>query len=126
MARKPAPSTPLADALKGVKVSQVFYVPGEHDVFSDGGKEYLNRYGNGTTGNGWQRFAFKGAHFIGLVNVLNFTAMSTTFPQPAPGTTPSPGPMKVPADQLRRVLGIREVHYVQGQSPLAIVDSTLV
>ena len=33
------------------------------------------------------------------------TAMSTAFPQPAPGTAPSAGPMKVPADQLQRVLG---------------------
>jgi 3',5'-cyclic AMP phosphodiesterase CpdA len=28
------------------------------------------------------------------------TARSTAFPQPAPGTAPSPGPLKVPADQL--------------------------
>jgi 3',5'-cyclic-AMP phosphodiesterase len=57
--------------------------------------------------------------------ITSHTAMSTAFPQPAPGTAPSPGPLKVPADALRRVLGIREVHYVQGQSSLAIVDSTL-
>jgi hypothetical protein len=53
------------------------------------------------------------------------TAMSTAFPQPAPGTTFSAGPMKVPADQLQRVLGITDVNYrVSGRS-LAVVDSPL-
>jgi len=51
--------------------------------------------------------------------------MSTAWPQPAPGTAPSPGPMKVPADRLGQVLGVRDVKYVQGQSRLAIVDATL-
>ena len=34
-------------------------------------------------------------------NVTFHTARSTAFPQPAPGTAPSPGPMKVPDDKLR-------------------------
>ena len=58
-------------------------------------------------------------------NVTFHTAMSTAYPQPAPGAAPSPGPLKVPADKLRSVLGIREVAYVQGQQPLAIVDTPL-
>jgi 3',5'-cyclic AMP phosphodiesterase CpdA len=58
-------------------------------------------------------------------NVTFHTAMSTAYPQPAPGAAPSPGPLKVPADRLRSVLGIREVDYVEGQAPLAIVDTTL-
>jgi len=58
-------------------------------------------------------------------NVTFHTALSTAFPQPAPGTAPSPGPMKVPADQLRGVLGISHVNYLQGKHSLAIVDSTL-
>jgi hypothetical protein len=33
--------------------------------------------------------------------------------------------MKVPADQLRSVLGITDVNYVQGKHSLAVVDSTL-
>jgi hypothetical protein len=33
--------------------------------------------------------------------------------------------MKVPAEQLRSVLGITDVNYVQGQHALAVVDSTL-
>jgi 3',5'-cyclic-AMP phosphodiesterase len=53
------------------------------------------------------------------------TAMSTAFPQPAPGTAPSAGPMKVPADQLLRVLGITDVNYLVSGRSLAIVDSPL-
>jgi Icc protein len=58
-------------------------------------------------------------------NVTFHTAMSTAFPQPAPGSAPSPGPMKVPAEQLRSVLGITEVNFVRGQHSLAIVDQAL-
>ena len=53
------------------------------------------------------------------------TAASTAFPQPAPGTADSPGPMKVPAEQLRKVLGITDVNFVRGQNALAVVDSNL-
>jgi Icc protein len=58
-------------------------------------------------------------------NVTFHTAMSTAFPQPQPGKADSPGPMKVPADQLRSVLGITDVNFVRGQHALAIVDSQL-
>src|SRR5437667_5516315 len=199
----------VAEALKGTKAERVFYIPGENDVFADGGKEYLGRFG-GPAGTGWQSFDYKGVHFIGLVNVLNFkagglgslgqaqidwlkkdveglasstplvvfahvplwavypkwgwvtddgeqalgylkrfgsvtvlnghihqvlqkvegnvtfhTAMSTAFPQPAPGSAPSPGPLKVGDDRVRTLLGLREVRYIQGRGPLAVVDSTL-
>ena len=53
------------------------------------------------------------------------TAMSTAFPQPAPGTAKAPGPMKVPDDQLRQVLGITEVRSVVSGRGLAVVDSPL-
>jgi 3',5'-cyclic AMP phosphodiesterase CpdA len=53
------------------------------------------------------------------------TARSTAFPQPAPGTAPSPGPQTVPADRLRNVLGITSVTIAKGDKPLAIVDSSL-
>ena len=53
------------------------------------------------------------------------TAASTAFPQPQPGQGDSPGPMKVPAEQLRSVLGITDVNFVRGKAPLAIVDSNL-
>ena len=196
--------------LKSAKAKDVFFVPGEHDVIDDDGKGFLERYGKGTQGSGWQSFDKKGVHFIGLVNVMNLkagglgnlgaeqlawlandvknlkhstpivvfahiplwsvypewgwgtedgaqalalmksfgsvtvlnghihqtlqkvegsvtfhTAASTAFPQPHPGTAPSPGPMKVPAEQLRSLLGITDVNYVRGQHALAVVDSTL-
>jgi Icc protein len=196
--------------LKGAKAGQIFYVPGEHDVLTDDGKSYLERFGQGTKGKGWYSFDHKGAHFIGLVNVLDLkagglgylgpeqlawlrddvkhlksstpiivfahiplwavypdwgwgtddseqalgylkrfgsvsvlnghihqvmqkvegnitfhTALSTAFPQPAPGTAPSPGPMKVPAEQLRNMLGISHVNFARGAHSLAVVDSTL-
>ena len=58
-------------------------------------------------------------------NVTFHTARSTAFPQPAPGTADAPGPMVVPPDQLRNVLGISRVNVVIGKNELAIIDSTL-
>ncbi|HEY4776499.1 MAG TPA: metallophosphoesterase [Candidatus Acidoferrales bacterium] len=58
-------------------------------------------------------------------NVTFHTAMSTAFPQPQPGTAPSPGPMKVPADKLGGLLGLTNVNFVRGKHTLAVVDSTL-
>src|SRR5262249_30753017 len=176
---KPEEFDTVARVLDSAKVGERFYVPGEHDVFADDGKFYLERFGRGTRGIGWSSFDHKGVHFIGLVNVANLkpgglgtlgdeqiawlgkdvaglaastpivvfahvplwtvyekwgwgtedgaqalallknfgsvtvlnghihqvvqkvegnvtfhTARSTAFPQPAPGTAPSPGPMK--------------------------------
>ena len=200
------------DAMEGIlqasRQKQIFYVPGEHDVSVDDGKQYLNRYGKGARGRGWYSFDQKGVHFVGLVNVgamegmgklgadqlewleddlrakssstpivlfahiplwtvypewgwstqdseqalgyvkrfgsvtvLNghihqvmqkvegnvtfHTAMSTAFPQPAPGSAPAPGPMKVSAERLRSVLGIANVQYLAKKHSLAVVDSTL-
>src|SRR5947208_3467131 len=53
------------------------------------------------------------------------TAMSTAFPQPAPGSAPAPGPMKIPEAEARRMIGVTEVNYVPGKHPLAVVDPTL-
>jgi 3',5'-cyclic-AMP phosphodiesterase len=53
------------------------------------------------------------------------TAMSTAFPQPAPGTAPAPGPMVVEPQTLKSVLGVANVTFIPGRSRLAIVDSTL-
>src|SRR5271168_4063754 len=200
----------LDQSLKSIRTDMIYYVPGEHDVLNDDGKQYRERYGKDTKGDGWYSFDQKGVHFVGLVNVMNLkagglgnlgkeqlewieddvkhlkastpvvvfahiplwsvypewgwgtddgaqalgylkkfgsvsvlnghihqvmqkvegnvtfhTAMSTAFPQPQPGKADSPGPMKVPADQLRSVLGITDVNFVRGQHALAIVDSQL-
>ena len=58
-------------------------------------------------------------------NVAFHTAMSTAFPQPAPGAAPNPGPMAVPAGKLASVLGVTQVKVVRGHSNLAVVDHTL-
>jgi len=196
--------------LKSAVAKDVFFVPGEHDVIGDDGKQYLERYAKNSQGAGWYSFDKKGVHFVGLVNVMNLkagglgslgadqlawierdlqplsssvpiivfahiplwsvypewgwgtedsaqvltmlkrfgsatvlnghihqtmqkvegtvtfhTAASTAFPQPQPGKADSPGPMKVPAEQLRALLGITDVNFVRGQQSLAIVDSSL-
>jgi 3',5'-cyclic-AMP phosphodiesterase len=206
--QKPGAFDTVAEILKGAKTDKVLYIPGEHDVFVDGGKEFLGRYAKG--GPGWQSFDYQGVHFVGLVNVLKYkgehlgalggeqiawlkqdlaglsnstpvvvyahvplwavfpawgwvtedaeqalalltrfgsvtvlnghihqalqkvegnvtfhTAMSTAFPQPAPGVGPRPGPMKISEEQARPMLGMREVRYVLGTTPLAVIDSTL-
>lgn len=72
---KPVQFDTLDQTLKELHTEKVFYVPGEHDVLDDGGgKMYLDRYGKGTMGNGWYSFDKAGAHFIGLVNVMNLKA----------------------------------------------------
>lgn len=58
-------------------------------------------------------------------NVTFHTAMSTAFPQPAPGAAPAPGPMTVPAGALRHLLGIAKVGFVAGNRPLAVIDDPL-
>ncbi len=58
-------------------------------------------------------------------NITFHTAYSTAFPQPAPGAAQGPGPMKVPAEQLRHVLGISDVTFAQGRHGLAVMDSSL-
>jgi len=59
-------------------------------------------------------------------NITFHTATSTAFPQPKPGTAPAPGPMKVPAEQLRTLLGLTQVNYQEHASTLAITDTPLI
>jgi len=61
----------LEQNLKQIKTSRIFYVPGEHDVLSDNGAQYRERFGKKTLGSGWYSFDKNGVHFIGLVNVVN-------------------------------------------------------
>jgi Icc protein len=207
---KPEEFDTVEQLLKSASVKDVFYVPGEHDILNDDGKQYRERFAKGSNGAGWYSFDKKGVHFIGLVNVQNLkpgglgslgqeqlewiekdvkhlskstpivvfahiplwsvypewgwgtadsaqalgylkrfgsvtvlnghihqtmqkvegnvtfhTATSTAFPQPKPGSAPAPGPMKVPDDQLRSLLGVTQVNYLKGRHALAVIDSTL-
>src|SRR5215467_9108063 len=49
---KPEEFDGVDQLLKGASAKDVFYVPGEHDVINDDGKQYLERYGKGTQGSG--------------------------------------------------------------------------
>jgi Icc protein len=82
---------------------------------------YLKKFGSVTVLNGHIHQIMQKVEG----SVTFHTARSTAFPQPEPGKAPSPGPMKVPAEQLKSVLGITDVNYVQGKHSLAAVDSTL-
>ncbi len=89
----------------------------------DGGRvlEYLKRFGSVTVLNGHIHQVMQKVEG----NVTFHTARSTAFPQPAPGAAPSPGPLKVPADKLRGMLGIASVTFKQGAQRLAIIDAPL-
>src|SRR3979409_763254 len=71
---KPEEFDTVDQILKSATPKDIFYVPGEHDMLNDDGKQYLERYGKNTKGAGWYSFDKKGVHFIGLVNVLNLKA----------------------------------------------------
>src|SRR3954453_15272316 len=58
-------------------------------------------------------------------HVAFHTARSTAFPQPVPGTAPSPGPLKVVPEQLPGMLGITSASFVRGRERIALIDSTL-
>jgi 3',5'-cyclic-AMP phosphodiesterase len=58
-------------------------------------------------------------------NVTFHTAMSTAFPQPAPGAAPSPGPMKVETGRLKHMLGLASIAYHDVHHPIAITDMPL-
>ncbi len=83
--------------------------------------ELLKRFGSVTVRNGHIHQVMQKVEG----NVAFHTAMSTAFPQPAPGSAPSPGPMKVADDKLRTLLGIADVNFVRGQQRLAVIDKPL-
>ncbi|HSV13284.1 MAG TPA: metallophosphoesterase [Tepidisphaeraceae bacterium] len=70
---KPAEFDTVSQIMRSIRTDQSFYVPGEHDYFVDNGQQYLERFGKGTRGSGWQSFDFRGVHFMGLVNVANLS-----------------------------------------------------
>jgi 3',5'-cyclic AMP phosphodiesterase CpdA len=82
---------------------------------------YLKKFGSVTVLNGHIHQVMQKVEG----NVQFHTGRSTAFPQPAPGTAPAPGPMKVPAETLRSVLGVSTVTRRSHESALAIVDNTL-
>ena len=81
----------------------------------------LSRFGSVTVLNG---------HIHQIVqkvegNITFHTARSTAYPQPIAGNGPGPGPLKVPADQLPKVLGVTTVSVARGAGSLSLTDSTL-
>jgi 3',5'-cyclic-AMP phosphodiesterase len=81
----------------------------------------LKRFGSVTVLNGHIHQVLKKVEG----KVTFHAGASTAFPQPAPGKAASAGPVKVPADKLRSVLGITQVAFVKGKDTLAVVDPTL-
>jgi 3',5'-cyclic AMP phosphodiesterase CpdA len=58
-------------------------------------------------------------------NITFHTARSTAYPQPAAGSGAGPGPLRVPADQLPKMLGVTTVTAVSHNGPLALTDTPL-
>ena len=123
----------LEDDLKGRSASQPIVVFAHIPLWTvypqwgwgtdDGAKAlgYLKGFGSVTVLNGHIHQVMQKVEG----NVTFHTARSTAFPQPVPGTAPSPGPMKVPADQLEKMLGIASVTFKQNEQRLAIIDTPL-
>ncbi len=82
---------------------------------------YLKRFGSVTVLNGHIHQVLQKVEG----NVSFHTAMSTAYPQPSPGSAPSPGPLKVAADRLQYVLGVRSLDLVAVNKPLALVEKPL-
>jgi 3',5'-cyclic AMP phosphodiesterase CpdA len=58
-------------------------------------------------------------------NITFHTARSTAYPQPPAGVGPGPSPLKVPGEQLRRMLGVTRVSELTHPRALALSDLTL-
>ena len=58
-------------------------------------------------------------------NVTFHTARATSYPQPAAGEGAGPGPLKVPADQLQKMLGVTSVAVISHPRSLALTDATI-
>ena len=82
---------------------------------------YLKRFGSVTVLNG---------HIHQIVqkvegHITFHTARSTAYPQPAPGVGAGPGPLKVPSDQLPKLLGARTVTLKMHPRAMVFNDRTL-
>jgi Icc protein len=82
---------------------------------------YLKRFGSVSVLNGHIHQVMQKVEG----HVSFHTAMSTAFPQPAPGSAPSPGPMKVEADRLKKLLGLSRMSFHDINHPIAITDLPL-
>ncbi len=82
---------------------------------------YLKRFGSVSVLNGHIHQVMQKVEG----HVTFHTAMSTAFPQPAPGAAPSPGPMKVADDRLRKVLGLSRMSFHAIDHPIAVTDLPL-
>ena len=82
---------------------------------------YLKRFGSVSVLNGHVHQVMQKVEG----HVTFHTAMSTAFPQPAPGAAPSPGPMKVADERLRKVLGLSRMTFQSVSHPIAITDMPL-
>jgi hypothetical protein len=58
-------------------------------------------------------------------NMVFHTARSTAFPQALAGVGPGPGPLKVPTEDLRKMLGITSVRIAKHPSAAVVTDTTL-
>ncbi len=90
---------------------------------SDGAQAltYLKRFGSVTVLNGHIHQVMQKVEG----HVTFHTARSTAFPQGVPGVAKAPGPMPVPAGELKNYLGTAKVSLVTAKAPLAIVDTPL-
>ncbi len=82
---------------------------------------YLRRFGSVTVLNG---------HIHQVVqkvegHITFHTARSTAYPQAVAGVGSGPGPLKVPAEQLPKMLGISTVSVIQHPRSLALADTTI-
>jgi Icc protein len=82
---------------------------------------YLKRFGSVSVLNGHIHQVMQKVEG----HVTFHTAMSTAFPQPAPGSAPSPGPMKVEAERLKKMLGLARMSFHDVNHPIAITDVPL-
>jgi 3',5'-cyclic AMP phosphodiesterase CpdA len=58
-------------------------------------------------------------------NMTFHTARSTSYPQPVAGVGAGPGPLKVPSDQLPKMLGVTSVTVIKHPHSLALTDTAI-
>ncbi|MBS0396999.1 MAG: metallophosphoesterase, partial [Proteobacteria bacterium] len=69
---RPAEFDAAAELLKGLRVTELHTVPGEHDVADAEVREYFDRFGAASARRGYYSFDHHGVHFVALINVLSF------------------------------------------------------